>query len=98
MNNDLISRDALLKRLEKKKPSPANIKYTDGFNDAIMRVRSMVSTATAVGDVVSVVRCQYCIYFAEAKFNEKGFLICTASGMEITGMDYCSYGERREDG
>jgi transcriptional regulator with XRE-family HTH domain len=48
-------------------------------------------------DVVAVVRCQYCHYFAEARVNEKGFLICPASGMEITGMDYCSYGERRDD-
>lgn len=47
-------------------------------------------------DMVPVVRCQYCAYFAEAKFNNKGFLICPASGMEITGMDYCSYGERKE--
>ena len=47
-------------------------------------------------DAVPVVRCQYCAYFAEAKFNNKGFLICPASGMEITGMDYCSYGERKD--
>lgn len=47
-------------------------------------------------DMVHVVRCQYCGYFADAKVNEKGFLICPASGMEITGMDYCSYGERKE--
>lgn len=56
----------------------------------------MVSTATVAGDVVSVVRCQYCYYFADAKVNEKGFLICPASGMEICGMDYCSYGERKD--
>jgi hypothetical protein len=28
--------------------------------------------------------------------NEKGFLICPASGMEITETDYCSYGERMD--
>ena len=26
-----------------------------------------------------------------------GFLICPASGMEITESDYCSYGEREEN-
>lgn len=46
-------------------------------------------------DVVEVVRCKDCTYFAEAKVNQNGFLICPASGMEITEMDYCSYGERK---
>jgi hypothetical protein len=47
-------------------------------------------------DAVPVVRCKDCQYYEEAKVNELGFLICRASGMEITDMDFCSYGERRE--
>ena len=47
-------------------------------------------------DVVEVVRCKDCVYFAKAKVNKKGFLICPASGMDITEEDYCSYGERKE--
>lgn len=43
-------------------------------------------------DVVPVVRCKDCEYSVEAWVNEKGFLICPASGMDITGDDYCSYG------
>ena len=31
-----------------------------------------------------------------ATVNEKGFLICPASGMEITPDDFCSYGEPKE--
>ena len=46
-------------------------------------------------DVVPVVRCKNCRYYQDAKVNEKGFLICPASGMEITETDYCSYGERK---
>ena len=46
-------------------------------------------------DVVPVVRCKICRYYPDAKVNEKGFLICPASGMEITEMDYCSYGQRK---
>lgn len=48
-------------------------------------------------DVVPVVRCKDCLYSDDswAKVNEKGFLICPASGMEITDNDFCSYGERR---
>lgn len=45
---------------------------------------------------VPVVRCQECRYYPTAKVNEKGFLICPASGMEITETDYCSYGERMD--
>lgn len=47
-------------------------------------------------DAVPVVRCKDCTYFSNAKINTKGFLICPASGMEITEDDYCSYGERKE--
>ena len=47
-------------------------------------------------DAVPVVRCRACIYFEDSPLNEKGFLICPASGMEITDMDFCSYGERKE--
>ena len=43
-----------------------------------------------------VVHCRDCKYKTQSKVNKKGFLICPASGMEITDNDYCSYGERRE--
>lgn len=48
-------------------------------------------------DAVPVVRCKDCRYSDEAKVNKKGFLICPASGMEITDDDFCSYGERRSE-
>ena len=34
--------DYLMERLNKKKAGPANKRYTEGFNDCLMRVRSMV--------------------------------------------------------
>lgn len=48
-------------------------------------------------DMVEVVRCKDCKYYQTATVNEKGFLICSASGMEITEMDFCSYGERKKE-
>ena len=42
------------------------------------------------------VLCKYCEYQKDAKVNSKGFLICPASGMEITDRDFCSYGSRLE--
>lgn len=41
-----------------------------------------------------VVRCGECAYRKRAWVNKKGFLICPASGMDITDNDYCSYGAR----
>lgn len=47
MNTDLISRSDLMQRLERKKCSVHDKAYTDGFNDVILRVRSMVNGAVA---------------------------------------------------
>lgn len=47
-------------------------------------------------NVVEVVRCKDCIYWDKRTVNNKGFIICAASGMEIHTEDFCSYGERRE--
>lgn len=38
-------------------------------------------------------KCKFCEEKKRATVNEKGFLICPASGMEITDDDYCSYFE-----
>lgn len=43
-----------------------------------------------------VLPCKDCKYMAGALPNDKGFLICPASGMEIIPDDFCSYGEPRE--
>ena len=47
-------------------------------------------------EVAEVVRCKDCRYYPTAKVNEKGFLICPASHMEIADDDFCSYGEQSE--
>lgn len=36
-------------------------------------------------------RCKDCAHKAKATVNAKGFLICPASGMEISDYDFCSY-------
>lgn len=58
----------------------------DAFEDALQDAPTV--------DAVAVVRCKDCVYWREAVTNDKGFLICPASGMEITESDFCSYGER----
>ena len=59
--------------------------------DVILAIVDVQPTA----DVVEVTFCKDCRYYQDAKVNEKGFLICPASGMEITETDFCSYGQRK---
>lgn len=47
-------------------------------------------------NVQEVVRCKDCSYFCKATVNKKGFLICPASGMDITNNDFCSYGAKMD--
>lgn len=50
---EYIDRDQLQTALARKKSGPANGRYTEGWNDCLMRVKSMVSTAPAA-DVAPV--------------------------------------------
>lgn len=60
-----------------------------------MDVILAIVDAQPTADVVEVTFCKDCRYYQDAKVNEKGFLICPASGMEITETDFCSYGQRK---
>lgn len=42
-------------------------------------------------------RCGECKAKEKAVVNDKGFLICPSSGMEITDNDFCSYFEPKEE-
>lgn len=66
--------------------------YANGFQAALWAVMKIPAA-----DVAPVVKCKECKYYESAKVNNKGFLICPASGMEITDNDFCSYGERKEN-
>ena len=60
-----------------------------------MDVILAIVDAQPTADVVEVTFCKDCRYYQDAKVNEKGFLICPASGMEIIETDFCSYGQRK---
>lgn len=68
---------------------------TGGWDIDINELKMILKYVPTI-DAVPVVRCGECMYRQKAKVNRKGFLICPASGMEITDDDYCSYGERKE--
>lgn len=58
MERRYIDANALQVRLERKKASIANQRYTEGWNDCMMRVKSMVSKAP-LADVAPVVHGQW---------------------------------------
>lgn len=65
--------------------------YCAGWNGLL----NLIENAPTV-DAVVVTRCKDCAHKERATVNEKGFLICPASGMEIAPGDFCSYGEPKE--
>ncbi len=92
----LIDADALRKEIQKH-VFPITNNNLMGAADTYYRILYRLDDASTI-DAVPVVRCKDCLYSTDswAKVNEKGFLICPASGMEITDNDYCSYGERKD--
>ena len=48
MTRRYIDADALQARLERKKAGIANQRYTEGWNDCMMRVKSMVSKSSTI--------------------------------------------------
>ena len=92
--SDYIEREAVLAypmRKDKCDRKHANEHFILGIESVIEFVENLPAA-----DVAPVIRCEECRYYQNAKINKKGFLICPASGMEITEDDYCSYGERKE--
>ena len=82
MNNDLISREALLEAIR-----------TDVAPLTLSMVFQHIYSAPAV-DAVEVVRCKDCRYGED--FGEECF--CHYCGSDWNLPDhYCSYGERREN-
>ena len=89
-----IEREALQEKLERKKSGPANKRYTEGWNDAIMMVKSMIHGAPAA-DVAPVrhgrwertsdgaARCTAC----KRKMNpsQYGYAFCSLCGAKMDG-------------
>lgn len=92
MSDGLISRSAAIDIVRNAKYSyPTWPHIVEAKEQMIMAIECAPTVPAEV-----VVHCKDCEYKAKAKVNQKGFLICPASGMEITDKDHCSYGKRRE--
>lgn len=85
MNNDLISREALLEAIR-----------TDVAPLTLSMVFRHIHSAPAV-DAVEVVRCKDCIYAQERYGHLKCELGISISNTWNNPNMFCSYGERRAD-
>ena len=84
-----IDADALQAQLERKKAGVANQRYTEGWNDCMMRVKSMVSTAPTV-DAVPVVHGRW-VHLGGDEWccSACGFVISTEGSWEKPTKKYC---------
>ena len=92
--SDYIEREAALAVCQKEYEE--RLSMADWCGDTVAWNIGGAIKSIPAADVAPVIRCEECRYYQNAKINKKGFLICPASGMEITEDDYCSYGERKE--
>ena len=83
----------LIGHLKPYEPSDEEWSVTGGT--ALRLIHNAVDNAPTV-DAEVVTRCKDCAHKERATVNEKGFLICPASGMEIAPGDFCSYGKPKE--
>ena len=88
-----INQQTLQNALERKQCGPANKRYTEGWNDCLMRVKSMVSAAPII-DAVPVVRCKNCANGMVSDNNK--YIICCRHGVGMEFDDFCSYGKRKD--
>ena len=92
---EYIEREALQAALVRKRCGVANQRYTEGWNDCLLRVKSMVSKAHA-DDVAPVVRCKDCEY----SYDEISYLCCSHGvcvDCEVPPNFYCAEGKRKEN-
>ena len=98
MAKEHIEREAVVKELEEhlSYESPSFTKEQNECIDTGLKIARRIVKALPAADVVEVVRCKDCVYFEEDYVYAEGFVLCPAIGMEVTDMDFCSYGERRD--
>ena len=94
--DDYISRQVILKHLEKCKGQPPEMCYTFAVLTAI---ESFVKSQPAA-DVVAVVRCKGCKFCDDAYCNDgrklKDLYYCNWFGSVVEKNDFCSYGAKMD--
>lgn len=92
-----IDSGAFQAALVRKQCGPANQRYTEGWNDCLLRVKSMVSK-TPAADVAPVVRCKGCKNSCKdgtGRTCEGYWYELSEFAVLVEDDDFCSYGERK---
>lgn len=89
-----IDANELQERLKRKTPEPGKRNYVEGFNDCLMRVKSMVHSAKTL-NYEPVVYCKDCKYRSMIHNN----IVCNIDDyggrvMIVEENHFCSYGEK----
>lgn len=94
----LIDAGALQAKLERKKAGVANQRYTEGWNDCLMRVKSMVSKAPTI-DTMPVVHGRW-VHLGGDEWccSVCGFVISTEGSWEKPTKKYCEDCGAKMDG
>ena len=90
---EYVSKETLQAKLNRKKAGPANKRYTDGWNDAILMVKSMIHSEKAA-DVAPVLHGRWiehddgiftCSECGNAESNESYFCRYCGAIMDLEG-------------
>ena len=94
----LIDADSLQAKLERKKAGVANRRYTEGWNDCLMRVKSMVSKAPTIYAVPVVHGRWTHLGGDEWCCSVCGFVITTEGSWDKPTKKYCEDCGAKMDG
>lgn len=93
-----INQQTLQNALERKQCGPANQRYTDGWNDCLLRVKSMVSKAPAA-DVAPVVHGRWISFLDGDHIMPERYYRCSRCGrVESRRQPYCHCGAKMDGG
>lgn len=91
-----IDADDLMNCVNRKHSEVGKSRYTEGFNDAVLRVRSMIHSAKTI-DAVEVVRCKDCKWWETYKGKpEQSEYNCYKLEVFTNGEFYCADGRSRK--
>ena len=88
----------LVELLESERPAYPETPYDIGYNNGLTMAIAIVGKL----ELEEVVRCKDCKYYTHANqsahWNEKALACFRKARISVKPDDFCSYGERRNDG
>ena len=86
--NEYISKEALQDKLNRKKAGPATKRYTEGWNDAILMVKSMIHSEKAA-DVAPVRHGKWEVYLGGKELMCSSCKTTFWDEEQVGGSNYC---------